>query len=115
MRMGVPNIRQLPNDQRRRARSRIGGGTPRCGAVQKHGGGHQQAPKACPRRRVGASAGLWRFKALEGNAQGFDFRFERLPRQAQLGRRPRGTGHPAAALGQDGFDEGAFVRGAGRH
>jgi hypothetical protein len=62
-----------------------------------------------------ASVSRSRFEALEGNAQGFDFRFERLPRQAQLGRRPRGTGHPAAALGQDGFDEGAFVRGAGRH
>jgi hypothetical protein len=35
----------------------------------------------------GASVTLSRFELLEGNAQGFDFRFERLPRQAQLGRR----------------------------
>lgn len=63
----------------------------------------------------GASVSLSRFESLEVNAQGFDFRFERLPRQAQLGRRAGWTGHPAAALGQRGFDEGAFVRGAGRH
>ena len=45
------------------------------------------------------------FESLEVNAQGFDFRFERLPRQAQLGRRAGGAGHPAAALGQGGFDQ----------
>src|SRR5438105_12464225 len=37
------------------------------------------------------------FESLEVNAQGFDFRFERLPRQAQLGRRAGGAGHAAKA------------------
>jgi hypothetical protein len=92
--------------------------------AQEPGGGRQQARMRRTRRRrparavgpvAGALAGLWRFEALEGNAQGFDFRFERLPWQAQLGRRAGRAGHPAAALGQRGFDEGAFVRGAGRH
>src|SRR5712691_3506007 len=63
----------------------------------------------------GASVTLARFESLEVNAQGFDFRFERLPRQAQLGRRAGWAGHAAAARGQGGFDEGAFVLGACRH
>jgi hypothetical protein len=60
----------------------------------------------------GVSVPLSRFESLEGNAQGFDFRFERLPRQAQLGRRAGWAGHPASARGQGGFDEFAFVLGA---
>ena len=91
---------------------------------QEHGGGHQQActrrtRRGRPARAVwpvpGASVSRSRFEWLEGNAQGFDFRFERLPRQAQLGRRAGWAGHPAAALGQRGFDQGAFVLGTCRH
>jgi hypothetical protein len=64
--------------------------------AQEHGGGRQQActeRTRCwrPARTLwpvpSASVTRSRFEALEGNAQGFDFRFERLPRQAQLGRR----------------------------
>ena len=63
---------------------------------QEHGSRRQQA---CARRtrRWGPARAVWpvpgaslprsRFEWLEGNAQGFDFRFECLPRQAQLGRR----------------------------
>jgi hypothetical protein len=64
--------------------------------AQEHEGGHQQVCMRRTRRRrparavwpvPGASVTLSRFESLEVNAQGFDFRFERLPRQAQLGRR----------------------------
>ena len=63
---------------------------------QEHGSGRQQECARSTRRWrsssacwpvPGVSVPLARFEALEGNAQGFDFRFERLPRQAQLGRR----------------------------
>src|SRR5882724_8183570 len=64
--------------------------------VQEHGSGRQQGYMRRTRRWIPASA-VWpvpgasvtrsRFEWLEGNAQGFDFRFECLPRQAQLGRR----------------------------
>src|SRR5712691_10437528 len=91
---------------------------------QEHGSRRQQACARSTRRWrspsacwpvPGASVTLARFESLEGNAQGFDFRFERLPRQAQLGRRAGGAGHAAAARGQGGFDEFAFVLGACRH
>ena len=63
---------------------------------QEHGRGRQQACTRSTRRWrspsgcqpvPGAAGPSSRFEALEGNAQGFDFRFEGLPRQAQLGRR----------------------------
>ena len=64
--------------------------------TQEHGGGRQQGymrrtrcwrPASAVWPVPGASVTPSRFEALEGNAQGFDFRFERLPQQAQLGRR----------------------------
>jgi hypothetical protein len=63
--------------------------------AQEHGGGRQQACTRSTRRWrparavwtvPGASVTLSRFEALEVNAQSFDFRVERLPRQAQFGR-----------------------------
>jgi hypothetical protein len=63
---------------------------------QEHGGGRQQARARSTRRWrspsacwpvPGVSITLSRFEWLEGNAQGVDFRCERLPWHAQLGRR----------------------------
>jgi hypothetical protein len=59
-------------------------------------GGHGARPARAVWPVPGASVSLSCFEALEGSAQGFDFRCERLPRQAQLGRRARGAGHPEA-------------------
>ena len=89
---------------------------------QAHGRRRQQACARSTRRWrspsacwpvLGASVPLARFESLYVNAQGF--RFQRLPRQAELGRRAGWAGHPAAALRQGGFDEFAFVLGACRH
>jgi hypothetical protein len=111
---GVPNSRQLPIYQHNRARVRIGGRTHRSDVADAGAWGWTSAGM-CQEHTSGASVTLSRFEPLCVNAQGFDFRFERLPRQAQLGRRAGWTGYPAAALGQRGFDEGAFVLDTCRH
>jgi len=93
----VPNVRQLLNNRHHRGRSWIGCGMHRSDAAGARAWGctsagiHEEDTvlETCQRRVAGAGASetLARFERLEMNAQDFDFRFERLPRQAQLGRR----------------------------
>ncbi len=93
----MPNCRQLLNNRHHRGRSWIGGGTHRSDVVRA--GLWEWRQQVCARsaRRWRLASDVWpaqgdsvslsRFELLEVNAQGFDFRFERLPRQTQLGRR----------------------------